>query len=35
MQTLEPDQVQHALDDMDMLRDFNQVMRPEPAESKM
>ena len=35
VQTLQPDQVQHALDDMEMLREFNHLMRPDPAESKM
>jgi hypothetical protein len=35
VQTLQPDQVQHALDDMEMLREFNHLMRSEPAESKM
>jgi anti-sigma factor RsiW len=35
MQTLQPDQVQHALDDMEMLREFNHLMRTEPSESKM
>jgi anti-sigma factor RsiW len=35
VQTLQPDQVQHALDDMEMLRDFNHLMRSEPSESKM
>jgi anti-sigma factor RsiW len=34
VQTLQPDQVQHALDDMEMLREFNHLMRSEP-ESKM
>ena len=34
-QTLQADQVQHALDDMEMLREFNHLMRSEPAESKM
>jgi anti-sigma factor RsiW len=35
VQTLQPDQVQHALDDMEMLRDFNHLMRSEPSDSKM
>jgi hypothetical protein len=34
-QTLQPDQVQHALDDMEMLREFNHLMRSEPSDSKM
>jgi hypothetical protein len=34
-QALQPDQVQHALDDVEMLRQFNQLMRTEPSESKM
>jgi anti-sigma factor RsiW len=33
--TLQADQVQHALDDMEMLREFNHLMRSDPAESKM
>jgi hypothetical protein len=35
VQTLQPDQVQHALDDVEMLREFNHLMRTEPSESKM
>jgi anti-sigma factor RsiW len=35
VQTLQPDQVQHALDDMEMLREFDHLMRTEPSESKM
>jgi len=35
VQALQPDQVQHALDDMEMLREFNHLMRSEPTESKM
>jgi hypothetical protein len=35
VQTLQPDQVQHALDDMEMLREFNHLMRSDPGESKM
>jgi hypothetical protein len=35
VQTLQADQVQHALDDVEMLREFNHLMRSEPAESKM
>src|SRR5580704_1271042 len=35
VQTLQPDQVQRALDDMEMLREFNHLMRSDPAESKM
>jgi anti-sigma factor RsiW len=35
VQPLQPDQVQHALDDMEMLREFNHLMRSDPAESKM
>jgi len=34
-QSLQADQVQNALDDMEMLREFNHLMRSEPAESKM
>jgi len=33
LQTLQPDQVQHALDDMEMLREFNHLMRSEPSDS--
>jgi len=33
VQTLQPDQVQHALDDMEMLRGFNHLMRSEPSDS--
>ena len=32
---LAPDQVQNALDDMEMLREFNHLMRPDGAEPKM
>jgi hypothetical protein len=35
MGTIQPDQVQHALDDLEMLRDFNHLMRSGPPESKM
>ena len=35
VQTLPPDQVQHALDDMEMLREFNHLMRSEPSDSEM
>ena len=34
-QTLQPDQVQRALDDMEMLREFNHIAIPDPAQSKM
>jgi anti-sigma factor RsiW len=34
-QPVQGDQVQHALDDMEMLREFNHLMRSDPAESKM
>jgi hypothetical protein len=33
--TIQPDQVQHALDDMEMLREFNHLMRSDAAKSKM
>jgi hypothetical protein len=33
VQTLQPDQVQRALDDMEMLREFNHLMRSEPSDS--
>jgi anti-sigma factor RsiW len=33
VQTVQPDQVQHALDDMEMLREFNHLMRSEPSDS--
>jgi anti-sigma factor RsiW len=35
VQTLQADQVQHALDDMEMLREFNHLMRSDTGESKM
>ena len=35
MGTIQPDQAQHALDDMEMLREFNHLMRSGAAESKM
>jgi len=35
VQPLQPEQLQHALDDMEMLREFNHLMRTEPSESKM
>jgi len=35
VQTVQPEQVQHALDDMEMLREFNHLMRSEPSDSKM
>jgi anti-sigma factor RsiW len=34
-QTLQPDQVQRALDDMEMLREFNHLAVSDPAQSKM
>lgn len=34
-QTLQPDQVQRALDDMEMLREFNHPVVAGPAQSKM
>jgi len=34
-QTLQPDQVQRALDDMEMLREFNHLAVADPAQSKM
>ncbi len=34
-QTLQPDQVQRALDDMEMLREFNHPVVADPAQSKM
>ena len=34
-QTLQPDQVQRALDDMEMLREFNHPLVAVPAQSKM
>jgi anti-sigma factor RsiW len=35
VQALQPDQVQRALDDMEMLREFDHLMRTGPSESKM
>jgi hypothetical protein len=32
---LRPDQVETALQDMEMLREFNGLVRPDPADSKM
>src|ERR1039458_282461 len=34
-ETLGPEQVQSALDDMEMLRDFNHLVRPDSAEPRM
>ncbi len=34
-ETLQPEQLQRALDDMEMLREFNQVVVTDPARSKM
>jgi anti-sigma factor RsiW len=33
--TVQPDQVQRALDDMEMLREFNHLVTSDPAQSKM
>ncbi len=33
--TLQPEQVQRALDDMEMLREFNHLVSADPAQSKM
>jgi len=35
VETLQPDQVEHALDDMQMLHDFSSLVRDYGAESKM
>jgi anti-sigma factor RsiW len=35
VETLQPDQVEHAVDDMVMLRDFNSLVRAGNAQSKM
>ena len=35
VETLGPEQVQSALDDMEMLRDFNHLVRPDNAEPRM
>jgi len=35
VENLQPDQIQRALDDMEMLRQFNHAMRTDPAQSKM
>jgi anti-sigma-K factor RskA len=32
VETLQPEQVEHALDDMEMLRDFNSLVRADNAE---
>lgn len=34
-ETLQPDQVEHALADMEMLRDFNHLVKPDSIEPKM
>jgi len=34
-ETLQPDRVQRALDDMEMLREFNHLVVSDPAQSKM
>jgi hypothetical protein len=34
VETLQPDQVEHALDDMEMLREFNHLV-PDTADPKM
>ncbi|HUI58565.1 MAG TPA: zf-HC2 domain-containing protein [Bryobacteraceae bacterium] len=35
VEALRPDQVEHALDDMEMLGQFNRLVRPDTAEPKM
>jgi anti-sigma factor RsiW len=35
VETLQPDQVEHALADMEMLRDFNHLVKPDSGEPKM
>jgi len=35
VETLQPDQVEHAVDDMEMLRDFSSLVRDGNAQSKM
>lgn len=35
VETLPPDQLQHALDDMEMLREFNHLLPPDHGDSKM
>ena len=35
VEPLRPDQVETALQDMEMLREFNGLVRPDPADSKM
>jgi hypothetical protein len=35
VETLGPEQVQSALDDMEMLRDFNHLVRPDKTEPRM
>jgi anti-sigma factor RsiW len=35
LETLQPDQVEHALDDMEMVRDFSSLVKAGNAESKM
>jgi anti-sigma factor RsiW len=35
VESLQPDQVAHALDDMEMLREFNHLVRPDNVDPKM
>jgi anti-sigma factor RsiW len=35
VEAMPPEQVQHALDEMEMIREFNRLVRPDTAESKM
>lgn len=35
VEAMPPEQVEHALDDMEMIREFNRLVRPDTAEPKM
>jgi hypothetical protein len=35
VEAMPPDQVEHALDEMEMVREFNRLVRPDTAEPKM
>jgi hypothetical protein len=35
VEAIAPDQVEHAIDEMELMREFNRLVRPENAEPKM
>jgi len=35
VETMAPDQVEHAIDEMELMREFNRLVRPDNAEPKM